>query len=45
MEKLLEDLLFQAPDSATPHVMVDAASVRDRLSAIVADQDLSRYIL
>jgi hypothetical protein len=33
------------PDAATAHGVVDAASVGDRLSAIVADQDLSRYIL
>jgi ATP-dependent HslUV protease ATP-binding subunit HslU len=45
MEKLLEELSFQAPDVDTPHVVVDAAYVRNRLSAIVADQDLSRYIL
>jgi ATP-dependent HslUV protease ATP-binding subunit HslU len=45
MEKLLEELSFQAPDVASPHVVVDAAYVRDRLAAIVADQDLSRYIL
>jgi ATP-dependent HslUV protease ATP-binding subunit HslU len=45
LEKLLEDLSFQAPEVAEPHVVVDAAYVRERLSAIVADQDLSRYIL
>src|SRR5947208_458126 len=45
MEKLLEELSYQAPEVATPHVVVDAAYVRDRLAAIVADQDLSRYIL
>jgi ATP-dependent HslUV protease ATP-binding subunit HslU len=45
LEKLLEEVSFQAPDSAEARVVVDAAYVRDRLSAIVADQDLSRYIL
>jgi ATP-dependent HslUV protease ATP-binding subunit HslU len=45
MEKLLEELSFQAPEAPEPHVVVDAAYVRDRLAAIVADQDLSRYIL
>ncbi len=45
LEKLLEEVSFQAPDVPHPHVVVDAAYVRDRLSAIVADQDLSRYIL
>ena len=45
LEKLLEEVSFQAPDVPHPHVVVDAAYVRDRLAAIVADQDLSRYIL
>jgi ATP-dependent HslUV protease ATP-binding subunit HslU len=45
LEKLLEELSFQAPEVSETRVVVDAAYVRDRLSAIVADQDLSRYIL
>jgi ATP-dependent HslUV protease ATP-binding subunit HslU len=45
MEKLLEELSFQAPEVTNPHVTVDAAFVRERLAAIVADQDLSRFIL
>jgi ATP-dependent HslUV protease ATP-binding subunit HslU len=45
MEKLLEDLSFDAPDlSATRHV-VDEAFVRERLEDLVEDEDLSRFIL
>jgi ATP-dependent HslUV protease ATP-binding subunit HslU len=45
MEKLLEELSFQAPEVTESRIVIDAAYVRDRLAAIVADQDLSRYIL
>jgi len=45
MTTLLEDLLFQLPDSAQGTVRVDAAMVRDRLRRIVDDDDLRRYIL
>lgn len=45
MEKLLEDLLFDAPEAAPKRARFDAAAVRDRLSDLVQDVDLSRYIL
>jgi len=45
MERLLEDILFDAPDSAPKQVVIDLAYVNDKLSTIVADEDLSRYIL
>ncbi len=45
MERLLEDLSFEAPDREEKTVVVDAAFVRDRLNDIVKDEDLSRYIL
>jgi len=45
MEKLLEDLSFDAPDRAGSEHVVDAAFVEERLSALVEDEDLSRYIL
>jgi ATP-dependent HslUV protease ATP-binding subunit HslU len=45
MEKLLENLSFDAPDlGGTCHV-VDDAFVRERLEGLVADEDLSRFIL
>jgi ATP-dependent HslUV protease ATP-binding subunit HslU len=45
MERLLEDVSFDAPDVAVEHLVVDATYVRSKLEKIVADQDLSRYIL
>ena len=45
MERLLEDISFQAPDMSGENVEIDAVYVRDRLSDIVEDLDLSRYIL
>ncbi len=45
MEKLLEDLSFDAPDMADASVVVDEAMVRERLSDLAEDQDLSQYIL
>jgi len=45
MEKLLEDLLFDAPDFTGESVTIDAGYVRDKLRKIVENEDLSRYIL
>jgi ATP-dependent HslUV protease ATP-binding subunit HslU len=45
MEKLLEELSFEAPDLGGSHHVVDAGFVRARLEALVRDEDLSRYIL
>jgi ATP-dependent HslUV protease ATP-binding subunit HslU len=45
MERLLEDILFDAPDVAEKRLTVDAAYVADKLKAIKDDEDLSRYIL
>jgi ATP-dependent HslUV protease ATP-binding subunit HslU len=45
VEKLLEDVAFDAPDSVSGVVKVDAAFVRERLGGLVKDEDLSRYIL
>ena len=45
MEKLLEDLSFEAEDHQGETVTVDAAYVRDRLSDLAGDSDLSKYIL
>ena len=43
---LLEDILFDVPDAThTSSVEIDGDMVRDRLSAIVANRDLSQYIL
>ena len=45
LEKLLEDLSFDAPERSERRVRIDATYVRDHLAAIARDEDLSRYIL
>ncbi len=45
MTTLLEDVLFDLPDRGTTAIRIDAAAVRDRLKAIVEDEDLRKYIL
>ena len=45
MEKVLEDISFSAPDMETKEVRIDSNYVKDRLSDILKDEDLSRYIL
>ena len=45
MTTLLEDLLYDLPDPTVADVIVDAERVRERLKAIVEDEDLRRYIL
>jgi ATP-dependent HslUV protease ATP-binding subunit HslU len=45
MEKLLEDLSFDAPEQVDRQVQIDADYVRQRLGDIIEDEDLSRYIL
>ncbi len=45
MERLLEEISFQAPDIAEKQVTIDAAYVRERLSGLAKDEDLNRYIL
>jgi ATP-dependent HslUV protease ATP-binding subunit HslU len=42
---LLEDVLFNVPDEQIELVRVDADMVNERLSAIVKDDNLSRYVL
>jgi ATP-dependent HslUV protease ATP-binding subunit HslU len=45
MEKVLEEVSFNAPALAGTTIQIDAAFVRGRLETLLADQDLSRYIL
>lgn len=45
MEKLLEDVLFQAPAVPEKKVIVDSKYVREKLSDLVKSADVSRYIL
>jgi ATP-dependent HslUV protease ATP-binding subunit HslU len=45
MERLLDELSFEAPDLSARSVVVDAGMVEERLGELVEDQDLSQYIL
>ena len=45
MERVLDELSFDAPEKKGQQVTVDADYVRKMLTDIVKDQDLSRYIL
>ena len=45
MERVLDELSFDAPEKKGEQVTIDAEYVRKMLTDIVKDQDLSRYIL
>ena len=45
LEKLLEDISFDAPELKNKSIVIDSAYVDEKLSEIVKDNDLSRYIL
>jgi len=45
MERLLEDVSFDAPDMSGQELVVDAEYVNAHLADVVKDEDLSRYIL
>jgi len=45
MEKLLEDLSFEAPDVNLPEIQITANYVDEKLSTIARNRDLSRFIL
>lgn len=45
LERVVEDLSFEAPDLADKRVVIDAAHVRNRLESVAKDEDLSRFIL
>lgn len=45
MEKLLEDLSFEAPDITMEKITITDKYVMDKLGAIMKDKDLSQYIL
>ncbi|PYN33605.1 MAG: HslU--HslV peptidase ATPase subunit, partial [Candidatus Rokuibacteriota bacterium] len=45
MERLLEEISFNAPEMPGKELTIDAGYVWGRLSDITRDQDLSRYIL
>ena len=45
LEKVVEDISFTAGDKSGETVTIDAAYVRERIGALAADTDLSRFIL
>ena len=45
MERVLDELSFEAPEKKGEQITIDADYVRKMLTDIVKDQDLSRYIL
>lgn len=45
LEKLLEDLLFEAPDMQMGDITITENYVNEKIEHIVEDKDLSRYIL
>ncbi|MCC7022723.1 MAG: ATP-dependent protease ATPase subunit HslU [Thermomicrobiales bacterium] len=45
IERVIEELSFEAPDRKGEHVIIDAAFVTERIGEVAADEDLSAYIL
>jgi ATP-dependent HslUV protease ATP-binding subunit HslU len=45
LERVLDDISFEAPDRREKRIKVDERLVRQRLEALSKDEDLSRYIL
>ena len=45
LEKLLEDISFNAPELVEKNIEIDREQVLDKLAEVVKDEDLSRYIL
>ena len=45
LERVVEDISFDAPDRVEKQITIDAAYVRERLDKLSQDEDLSRFIL
>jgi len=45
MERLVEDISYEAPDRSGEHVSIDAAFVRDKVGVLAGDTDLSKFVL
>jgi ATP-dependent HslUV protease ATP-binding subunit HslU len=45
MERLLEELSFEAPDMSMGKLVINAAYVRERLEPVAGNEDLSKFIL
>jgi ATP-dependent HslUV protease ATP-binding subunit HslU len=45
MERLVEDISFEAPEKEGQTIRIDAAYVADRVGKMADDADLSRFVL
>jgi ATP-dependent HslUV protease ATP-binding subunit HslU len=45
LERLLEDISFEAPELCGQEIVIDRENVVEKLGELVKDRDLSRYIL
>lgn len=45
LERIMEDLSFNAPDLKGQKVIIDEKTVEEKLREVIQDEDLSRYIL
>jgi len=45
MERLLDEISFDAPELSGKKMVIDAKYVKEKLKDFVEDEDLSRYIL
>lgn len=45
LERVIEEVSFQSPELPDKHVRIDGGYVRERLTAILQKEDLSKYIL
>jgi len=45
MERLLDEVSFEAPDLGQSRISIDEKFVRERLETLVEDEDLARFIL
>jgi len=45
LERLLDEISFEAPDRSERKIVIDAGYVRKKLAEVIQDEDLSRYIL
>lgn len=45
MERLVEDISFEAPDKQGQTITIDAAFVAEKVGVLAADQDLSKFVL
>ena len=45
MERLVEEISFDAPDRSGQTITIDAAFVREKVGVLAGDTDLSKFVL